>query len=303
MKTVKKSLNVGHSDNNQTIKNMETKNQESSIKLTNSMKTKTNNVSNAKKNEVVNRIGDIYSTESHFEPIYQFTAFYIALSELPSVYEDRIELIFERYNIRETRRYGTGHHESEGAGIAIPFIDINNEVQEILEMANHPNDGTIIRDGEPACVADEPGKSHPYLESWGDKVYYSGKDLIKGFTPKTEFSCFIGENLLNRDKHRSVIITDGVLEAVALSTIDDKHIYLACRHSSDATDNSALKPDYQSEKIKELLKGRDVRILNRLNISGVDCDPYEFIYTKLIGKTPIEDVLKTVHEQTFGLVY
>lgn len=294
MKTNKRSLNVRH--NNKTIKNMETKNQESLIKLTNSMKTKTNN-------EVVNRIEDIYSTKSHFEPIYQFTALYIALSDLPSVYEDRIELIFERYNIRETRRYGTGHYESEGAGIAIPFIDINNEVQEILEMANHPNDGTIIRDGEPACVAEEPGKSHPYIESWGDKVCYSGKDLLNGFTPKTELPCFIGEHLLNRDKHRPVIITDGVLEAVALSTIDDKHIYLACRHSSDTTDNSALKPDYQSEKMKELLKGRHVRILNRLNISGVDCDPYEFIYTKLMEKTPIEDVLTTVYEQTIELAY
>jgi len=298
MKTIKKSLNVEHSKTN---KNMKTKNQESS-KSTNSMNTKTSNVSKTGKSEVVNRIEDIYWTGRFFELTYQASGFYEALSWLYPLDEVRLNNVFQSYKIIATDRYNTTFMEAEAIGTVIPCIDRNGKVREIMEMANHPKDGSIVREGEPIYVSDN-NSENPYIDIYGDKIYYSGREHIEGYSPDN-IPFFIGEHLAyknKRNRRKPIIIAPNILLAVILSCMDASRIYLAWQYHSVDEEHYTDYPfdvfsDSELEQIKNRFKGRDVKILRGIDLPGIDSNLYKYVFEELKAKAPIEDILEIVHK-------
>lgn len=316
MKTNKKSLNVGHSNNNNKFRKMKTKvkNRKSLTKLKNLMKANRHKVLK-KPAEVVARIEDLYTPESYFMPEFQISAFYEAICRLSIGKCDyEIDEVFERYKIRATPRYKTACLiEDEYYGMAIPVIDENGEVQDIVEIANQPSNGAIIRSNEVVFINDNPKSDKPYLSIWDDNVYYHGGDHTIKFTPNASPSpiYLIGKHLLNNsdnsDKQKSITIVPSISLAILLSCIDDDNIYLGwAPHSLDG--GFSYEEDYYpthhnelfSDKMNSVFQGRDVNFLTCIDTKG---RAYEYIYDKIKMGTPINDVLKIVSEQTVKLRY
>lgn len=313
MKTNKKSLNVGHSNNNNKFRKMKTKvkNRKSLTKLKNLLKANRHKVLK-KPVEVVTRIEDIYTPESYYDMAFQASAFYEAICRLPLEKDDyEIDEVFRHYKVRLTFRYKTACiKEDEYYGMAVPIIDKNGAVQNIVEIINHPSTGAIIRRNEVVFVNDNPKSDNFYLSIWHDNVYYSSKDHIKGYTPHT-YPYLIGEHLLNSsdnpDKHKSITIVPSIFLAILLSCIDDDNIYLGwAPYSIDG--GFSYEEEYYpthhnelfSDKMNSIFQGRDVNFLTCIDIKG---RAYEYVYDKIKMGTPIEDVLRMVSEQTVKLRY
>ena len=299
-----KSLNVEHSNNSNKFRKMKTKskNKKSLIKSPNSMNTKTSNASKTRKSKVVNRIEDIYWKGRFFERTYQASGFYEALSWLYPLDVERLDNVFQSYKIIATDRYSTTFIEEEVIGTVIPCIDRNGKVREIMEMANHPEDGSIVRRGEPIYVSDNDSKS-PYIDIYGDKIYYSGREHIEGYSPDN-IPFFIGEHLAyknKRNRRKPIIITQNILLAVLLSCMDASRIYLAWQYHSVDEEHYTDYPfdvfsDSQLKQIKNRFKGRDVKILRGVDLPGIDSNLYKYVFDELKAKVPIEDILEIVHK-------
>lgn len=165
-----------------------------------------------------------------------------------------IDLVFDRYHIRTTPRY-------DNDGFAIPCIDKNNKIQEIIEfVVDEEYFGFLKLDGEMVGTAYNVWAKdiEYYDERWGNKTCFSGAEIMRrrGYTLQKK-NCFIGENLLGRDKERPVIITKYPIEAVLLSLVDNAHIYLSL-----GCCNKEFAAKLDSIESKELLKGRDVKVLS-----------------------------------------
>ena len=311
MNTNQKSLNVEHRNNTNKFRKMKTKskNKKSLTKVKDILKLDRNKTLK-KQIEAVNKIEDVFTPESYFEPLYQVSAFYEALTRSYEIDEYKINEIFERYKIQATPRYKTAlTTEDEYFGMAIPVIDKNGEVQDIVEIANQPSSGAIIRENEVVFVNDNPKSDEPYLSIWDDKVYYSGEDHIEGYIPHTT-PYLIGEHLLNNsnnsDRQKSVTIVPSIFLAILLSCIDDDNIYLGWTPYSFR--GLGYEEDYYpthhnvlySDKMKSSLKGRDVELLTCIDTKG---SAYKYIYDIIKVGTPIKDVLRIVYEKTIKLRY
>ena len=261
-----------------------------------------NKMETGKKMKIAKRVyeGCIKNSYLGSEEDYRKTIFFEELTRLFKKYDDddffiNVNMAFERYQIHSTPRFVT----SNDNGYAVPCIDKDGNIQDILEFALQDNYcGYPLGEGDLVEIADNVwAKNIKYhLESWGSKAYCSGAEIMKkqGYILQNK-KCFVGGHLPSRDEERPIIIFDNVSEAFIYSIIDDDHICLArgCSRMN-------IAPELDSAEAKEILKGREVKVISTFeNYFPV----YARLYHSLNNGVSISDIRENVYKHCTKLQF